>query len=241
MNKRLEISIPKSCSENWASMSQVTGGSYCSSCQKKVTDFTDFNEKEIREWFLLHQNEKVCGRFLKSQLVVQAEPKAKVWDKVRTKILAASVLLFPFVLKASPNSLKEKQAMEVVPVSKCTSPTKAFEKQPQPADSLRTIKGIVLDKNTRESLRGAEVTIKGSRIRSFADSTGNFQISFGKDVKPVLVIVYLGYKTFEQEAGTDKFVALMSTEDTSKLMGEVCIVRRPSLFKKIIRPIKKSL
>ncbi|ATP56275.1 hypothetical protein CPT03_07215 [Pedobacter ginsengisoli] len=240
MNKRLEISIPKSCSENWAGMTQVAGGKYCTSCQKKVTDFTDFNEKAIQEWFLLHQNEKVCGRFLKSQLVVQAEPKVSVWDMVRTKILAASVLLFPFVLKASPNLPVQKQTITVTPVQEHTA-TRTAEKQPQPADSLRTIKGIVLDKNTRESLRGAEVTIKGTRIRSFADSTGNFQISFSKDVKPVLVIVYLGYKTFEQEAGTDKFVALMRTEDTSKLMGEVCIVRRPSLFKKIIRPIKKSL
>lgn len=239
MNKRLEISIPKSCSENWASMTQVAGGSYCPSCQKKVTDFTDFNEKAIQEWFLLHQNEKVCGRFLKSQLVVQAEPKAKVWDMVRTKILAASVLLFPFVLKASPDSLKQKQAMEASPVSKRTSPTKAFEKQRLPVDSIRTINGIVLDKTTKEVIPGAEVRIKGTEIKSYSDSKGNFQINLDKGVSPVLMVSYVGYMNFEQEVRivSDKFIAIMLVE---ALMGEVCI-KKPSLLKRIFRPIKKSL
>ncbi len=243
MNKRLEITIPKSCSQDWASMSQAVGGSYCSSCQKKVTDFTDFNEKELQEWFLLNQNEKVCGKFLRSQLTMQAEPKASVWNVIRTRILAASVLLFPFVLKASTNSLKQRQTTETTPVSKRTSHTKTLEKQRLPADSIRTITGVVLDKNTKVGISGAEVRIKGTTIKSSSDSTGNFQLSFSKDIRPVLVISYLGYNTFEQEVRivSDKFVAIMLTEDTSKLMGEVCIVKRPSLFKTIIRPIKKSL
>jgi len=238
MNKPLEISIPKSCPENWSSMTQVTGGSYCTSCQKKVTDFTDFNEKAIQEWFLLHQNEKVCGRFLRSQLRVQAEPRVTPWNAIRTKILTASVLLFPFVLKASPNSLKEKQAMEASPVSKRTSPTKAFEKQTLPADSIRTIKGIILDKTTKEIIPGAEVSIKGTRIKSYSDNKGNFQISLDKGISAVLMISSVGYLAFEQDVRivSDKSITIMLDQ---ALLGEVCIVTRPSLFKRIIRPIKK--
>lgn len=245
MNKHLEISIPKSCTENWASMSQVAGGSYCSSCQKKVTDFTDFNKKEIQEWFELHQNEKICGRFLRSQLVGQSEYSTKVgvWAILRTKILAASVLIFPFTLKASSNSLTQKQATEVAPVSERTPHSQVSEKQTLPADSIKTIKGIVLDKATKEILPGAVVMIKGTTIKSFSDDKGNFQINWSKDISPVLVISCLGYQTFEQEVrnASDKPITIMLTEDMSAVLGEICIVKKPSLLQRIIRPFKKKL
>jgi hypothetical protein len=243
MNKRLEISIPKSCPENWAGMSQVAGGSYCSSCQKKVTDFTDFDEKAIQEWFLLHQNEKICGRFYSSQLVVQPEqlPKTSAWTILRTKILAASVLIFPFTLKASSDSLTQKQTIEAAPVSKRTSPVQAFEKQILPPDSIRTIKGIVLNKATKAVIPGAEVMIKGTTIKSFSDDKGNFQISLNRDISPVLVISYLGHQTYVGEVRdtSDKPITIMLTEDSLVMMGEVCI-KRPSLLKRIIRPLKKN-
>ncbi|MCX2453851.1 carboxypeptidase-like regulatory domain-containing protein [Pedobacter sp. PLR] len=243
MNKRLEISIPQSCPENWASMSQVAGGAYCLSCQKKVTDFTALNHKEIEEWFLQHKNEKICGRFYSSQLTVQVEhmPKEGAWTTLRTKILAASILIFPFTLKASGLPIK-KQKIEAAPVSARTSNSHYCDQQTLPEDSVRTIKGVVLDKATKEVLPGVTVIVKGTRIKSFSDSKGNFQISFNRDISPILVTSYIGYQTFEQkvrsEAGKPFTIVLVLDQS---ILGEVCIVKKPSFLKRIIRPFKKNL
>jgi len=245
MNKRLEITLPKSCPENWTSMSAVAGGSYCSNCQKKVIDFTDYNQKAMQDWFLLHQDEKICGRFFKSQLLVPQEhtPKSGAWTTLRTRILAALVLIFPFSLKVSSNSLKLKQSIEAAPVRGRAAVSRAFEKQALPADSIRTIKGIILDKATKAVVPQVEVRVKGTIIKSISDSKGNFQISLNKDISPVLMISLLGYQPFEQEIRypSDKPVTIMLTQDSSVLMGEVCIVKRPGFLKRIIRPLKKNL
>lgn len=244
MNERLAISIPKSCPENWAGMSPVAGGSYCSSCQKSVIDFSNFNEKALQEWFQQHQDEKVCGRFFKNQLALQPEElkKANVWTVLSTRILAAAVLMFPFTLKASPNTSIQKQKIEAVPGTERSSAPKAFEKQTQPADSLSTIKGVVWDKNIKGTVAGAEVRIKGTGIKALTDSNGNFQISLNKDIKPVLMISHPGYQAYEQEVRAEKgkLVTIRLSQDASMLMGEVCITRKSSLMKPIIRPIKKT-
>lgn len=243
MNKRLEISIPKSCPENWDSMAQVPGGSYCLSCQKKVTDFTAFNQKEIQEWFVLHQGEKICGRFYSSQLIVEAEhlPKAGAWITLRTKILAASVLIFPFTLKAS-DSLTKKQTIEAAPVSDRTSQSQCFDVQTQSADSIRTIKGVIFDKATKEALPGVVVTIKGTNIKAFSDINGNFKISLNQDIRPVLVTSFIGYQTIEKKVPMEgsKTVTIMIAQEPA-MLGVVCIAEKPSLLKRIIRPFKKNL
>lgn len=243
MNKRLEISIPKSCSENWNSMSTSAGGHYCSSCSKEVSDFTAFSEKELQDYFHLHQGEKICGRFLQSQLSLQPEqlPKSGSWTLLRTEILAASVLIFPFTLKAAPSSQLLKQTIASVPLTRHISATKSTEKPTLPTDTLKTIKGIILDKTTKETLPGVDIKVKGTTIKSVSNANGNFQISLDKEIKPVLLISYLGYQSLEQEVGIElgKPVTLLLQEDATMLTGEVCIVRKPGLFKRLFRPFKK--
>ncbi|NRF37560.1 carboxypeptidase-like regulatory domain-containing protein [Pedobacter foliorum] len=225
-------------------MSPVAGGSYCSSCQKSVIDFSNFNEKALQEWFLQHQDEKICGRFFKNQLAQQPEElkKANAWTVLSTRILAAAVLMFPFTLKASPNTSIQKQKIEAVPGTECSPKPQAIEKQTQPADSLSTINGVVWDKNIKGVVAGAEVRIKGTGIKSLTDSTGNFQISFDKGIKAVLMISHPGYQAYEQEVRAEKgkLFTIMLSQDASMLMGEVCITRKPTLLKRIIRPIQKT-
>lgn len=237
MNTRLEISIPKSCSENWISMQQAEGGNYCLSCQKTVVDFTAFNQEEIQEWFLQHQNEKVCGRFYSSQLVVQEKYPSKKdkWIMVRTKILAAAVLMFPFTMKAS-DSLSKKQKIETAAVSGGTLQSKYFDQQTQPGDSIRTIKGVVLDKATKEVLPGVIIKIKNTKITAFSDAKGNFQIILNQDISPVLVVSYLGYQTLEKNVSLDPGESITITLlEAQGLSGEVCIVKKPSLLQRIFR------
>ncbi|MCD6018754.1 MAG: hypothetical protein K0S53_1875 [Bacteroidetes bacterium] len=64
----MEISIKKPCHENWESMTLNEQGAFCGKCVKTVIDFSAKSLDEIKIFFELKQNEKVCGRFETQQL-----------------------------------------------------------------------------------------------------------------------------------------------------------------------------
>jgi hypothetical protein len=63
-----KLNIPKPCNEDWSKMGQQANGRFCGSCAKTVVDFTGMKAAEIRDYFVAHKNERVCGRFIDSQL-----------------------------------------------------------------------------------------------------------------------------------------------------------------------------
>jgi hypothetical protein len=65
----MEISIKKPCHENWDAMTPNEQGAFCGKCVKTVVDFSNKSIEEIKEYFFIgKQDEKVCGRFEKTQL-----------------------------------------------------------------------------------------------------------------------------------------------------------------------------
>jgi len=66
-NKDLNISIPKPCTQPWEQMTASGDGRFCNHCQKTVIDFTTWSDAALHQ-FLQGKREKVCGRFLASQL-----------------------------------------------------------------------------------------------------------------------------------------------------------------------------
>jgi len=64
----MEISIKKPCHENWDAMTPNQQGAFCGKCVKTVIDFSAKSIEEIKEYFSTKQDEKVCGRFEKTQL-----------------------------------------------------------------------------------------------------------------------------------------------------------------------------
>ncbi|MEY5049339.1 MAG: hypothetical protein RLZZ175_2698 [Bacteroidota bacterium] len=69
-NKDFQIHIPKPCHADWDKMSPNEQGKFCSLCDKTVVDFTQMNEKEIKNYFIQKTDERVCGHFRASQVVV---------------------------------------------------------------------------------------------------------------------------------------------------------------------------
>ncbi|MBS7252802.1 hypothetical protein [Flavobacterium branchiicola] len=63
-----KITIPEPCHENWDKMTPKENGRFCLSCSKTVIDFTKMLPEEIQHYFIQNRNEKICGRFKKSQL-----------------------------------------------------------------------------------------------------------------------------------------------------------------------------
>ncbi len=69
-NKDFQIHIPKPCHADWDKMSPNEQGKFCSLCDKTVVDFTQMNEQEIKNYFIQKTEERVCGHFKASQVVV---------------------------------------------------------------------------------------------------------------------------------------------------------------------------
>jgi stress response protein YsnF len=68
MARITKIEIPAPCNEDWAKMTPAEQGRHCALCQKKVTDFSAFTDKQIISFYEKPENVKACGRFRVGQL-----------------------------------------------------------------------------------------------------------------------------------------------------------------------------
>lgn len=78
-SKKYQISIEIPCHQSWEGMTPAEKGSFCSSCNKVVTDFTNLSEKQINEVMRANPVE-ACGRFTKNQLdkIYTLQPELKL-------------------------------------------------------------------------------------------------------------------------------------------------------------------
>ncbi|MCW3072982.1 MAG: hypothetical protein JWP69_51 [Flaviaesturariibacter sp.] len=67
MSKKLKLSIPEPCHEEWEGMSPSAQGRFCGSCQKEVIDFSTMSTAQILAFFKQPKG-AVCGRFDREQL-----------------------------------------------------------------------------------------------------------------------------------------------------------------------------
>ncbi|HMG68752.1 MAG TPA: T9SS type A sorting domain-containing protein [Chitinophagaceae bacterium] len=83
MSKKMQLHIPTPCHENWENMALVEKGRFCSSCQKKVVDFSSMSDREVAMYFKKPSTGSVCGRFMEDQLNrdVEIERKRIPWVK----------------------------------------------------------------------------------------------------------------------------------------------------------------
>lgn len=65
--KKIHLSIPNPCHQDWDAMTQKEKGRFCASCQKTVIDFTNMSDRQIAEFFK-KPPASVCGRIYNDQL-----------------------------------------------------------------------------------------------------------------------------------------------------------------------------
>jgi TonB family protein len=89
--------IPDPCNEDKNKMKPVDGGVFCSSCNKKVHDFTSFSGEEMKTFFQNNRGEKICGSLKTMQLLEFNFEffflKFRLWNAMRR---AAVVIFFSF-------------------------------------------------------------------------------------------------------------------------------------------------
>ncbi|MBZ4036176.1 energy transducer TonB [Flavobacterium sp. 17A] len=123
--KKHKITIPEPCQENWDKMTPNENGRFCLSCSKTVVDFTTMLPEEIQHFFIQNENEKVCGRFRKSQLdsiVIQIPSKVLYSQTNYRKIfLLALFVAMGTTLLSCQNKDGRKQKIEKVEITNDTS------------------------------------------------------------------------------------------------------------------------
>lgn len=98
------IHIPEPCHESWQAMQPQQNGRFCDSCCKVVIDFTAMTDEQIVSYLQSRKDEKVCGRFRKTQVnapVQQVKPVRVKWQL--QKFAAALWLAFGAMLFTACN------------------------------------------------------------------------------------------------------------------------------------------
>lgn len=110
MTKEIEISINKTCQENWNSFDKNELGGFCNRCQKNVIDFTGKSEKEIFDFFS-KKSSGVCGRFKPEQLKTYTYEKENIRLN-KAAIITASILTLTQVDKSLAQEIKTEPTIE---------------------------------------------------------------------------------------------------------------------------------
>ena len=92
------------------------------------------------------------------------------------------------------------------------------------------LKGVVIDKNSKETLIGAVISIEGTDVKAVTDVNGNFSFDGLKDGTYTLYIKYVGYKTLKidgvQMKDAKLTIALQPDEQQLKGVTVTAVERR---------------
>jgi len=83
---KMEVTIPKPCSEDWNEMTPKERGRLCDKCCKVVVDFTEKTTEQIVDFISGQSGARVCGRFRAEQVTVPVQKKIR-----RFKIFLAAL------------------------------------------------------------------------------------------------------------------------------------------------------
>ncbi|MVO08401.1 hypothetical protein GOQ30_04385 [Flavobacterium sp. TP390] len=183
MATKIKINVPSPCHENWQAMTKVEKGRFCSSCQKKVYDFTNATDTQIIA--AIDGNDNLCGRFLKSQLDRTIEKP----NQIRKKWLALATLT-GFLSLGTQEAFSQGEPVKIVQTDTNVNFNKknpTFKQEIMFIGSVNDAEGI---------LSGASINVKGTQNYTNSDFDGNFAIK--ASIGDILIISYPGYMNREE-------------------------------------------
>jgi hypothetical protein len=215
--KKINLSIPNPCHENWAQMTLSEKGRFCNSCQKSVIDFTAMSDRELVKFFK-KPVDKVCGRFQPDQLNrdLLLPCKRIPWIKYFFQFVLPAFLI-SLKVGAQKENLKGKIA--VVCNKEIKGDTIKIEQQ-LPAEATLEVNGRVVDRNG-VGVSFASVVIKGTKNGVACDSAGCFKIKSDTS-RLVLIASSVGFVSKEFIIYGSSFAEFVL--DEVQLSGEVVIV-----------------
>ncbi len=180
--RKIIITIPKTCSENWASMKPEENGRFCSSCQKTVIDFSTLTDRELMNVLLRAGRDTSCGRFREDQLnrqVQEVQPHNLAY-KILQKIAACFLLLQSFTNTA-------RSQITTGP------PYQWLHQTTRPTEECYGIAGFVKDYLTGAGLTGIRVEIDGTNISTITDTDGYYFVQLAQLIPRTSVTLKAAY------------------------------------------------
>jgi hypothetical protein len=221
--KKIQLTIPEPCHENWDKMTASEKGRVCGSCQKTVVDFSNMNDREIAEFFKKPPS-KVCGHFNQDQLDRDITiPRKRIpWIKY----------FFQFSLPAFLVSAKASAQGKVILQGDTLCMPSDSVKQIRPEQTKETIiiDGMVIDDNGN-GIPYATIKIVGTKYGVATDEKGAFKIK--TELNSWFEISSVGYESrmlkIDSISSAQKFMLERAILGT---MGEMVIVNTRTRKKK---------
>jgi hypothetical protein len=208
--RKLQITIPEPCHENWSQMTPAEKGRFCAACQKNVYDFTKSTDREIINAY--EKGQKLCGRFLNTQL-----DRDLIIPKERKSIWLASLFFGMISLWNTKINAQEKPKTEQTDIKIKDSEKSVIETETQ--SEVKTITGTVSD--TNGPIPGANVIVKGTTRGAQTNFDGTYSIIAKEGEK--IVYSFMGMKEVTKTIGASNVINTVLSDDTQRTMGEVVI------------------
>lgn len=178
MSKRLHITIPSPCHEDWQQMTPVDKGRFCASCQKKVHDFSNMPGTKIAS--ILKKESYVCGTLSREQLdngIPLHDKKKGIW--LAGLVSAALAIAIPKAVAQEPATIVLEQ-----------NNYKEGKEEPLQKKQFVTVKGVIYD--THKSILPATIRDTISHKTADAGTDGHFVITTAEG--NVLEVSCKGYR-----------------------------------------------
>lgn len=268
MSKKIQLSIPKPCHEDWNVMTPVEKGKFCGSCQKEVVDFSTMSDRDIAQFFKKPSTGSVCGRFMTDQLDRSLEiPRKRIpWLKYFFQVFLPAF----FISKASaqkigtPSKVATRDTTRTPMRGEFRTLGMVLPTCIKPAnDSLPPIKmtgtvspievkgerGKVLDAETGKPLEGVKIIMLSTvgRDNYTSDKNGAFILNTVRKITVHSIeISYPGYETrkltFSQfmESAAGKHV--VSLQKCEMILGDYTVLPMNSIKGEIaVKPVKDTI
>ena len=236
--KKIELSIPKPCHENWDTMTSGEKGRFCGACQKTVIDFSQMNDRQILDFFKKPVG-SVCGHFNQFQLERTIELPKKRLPWVRY-FFTISIPAFLFSLKAGAQGevkLKGRVAVAAkTPNEECKDTTAEVSKS-------KTIRGKIVDEKG-EAVQNASVFLEGTSIGTSTDKAGIFELKHetSEDANVILSCVGFTIKkvTVRELTRNELQVLTLQAAWTGEVVVTGVVVRKAPKPFPLFQPLKKG-
>ena len=204
--KPIVLAVPQPCSEEWNKMTPTEKGKHCANCNKVITDFTVFSDKELID-FISNAKGTVCGRINSYQLnrpLVDYNSSPSFWQRLFWGSALASTLA------ACHNDQTQHQQTTVGEPMIMHDGT-----QKQKSADSNFIQGTIAADD--KLLASVKVIIPGANLSTYTDKQGNYKLAvpdslIGRKVK-IAYIDKMG-KFMEEDFKIDKlpFTANIETK-----------------------------
>lgn len=206
--KKLQLTIPEPCHEDWNQMTPVQKGRFCSLCEKNVFDFTRSTDLQIIETY--NKNNSICGRFLSTQL-----DRELFYPKKKKSVWLATVFFGMITFWNTKMSAQEKPKTEQTETPRVVLGKPAYH--PEKESNEITITGIVSD--AVGPIPGVNVIVKGSNNVVNTDMKGLFKIKAKKD--DILIFSFMGMEDAERTINNSRIINVKMKNDKYKMITPV--------------------